>query len=439
MGMTRRGFLGGAIATGAAVGFPSIVPATALGKDGKAAPSDRVNIGLIACGNRSGAANAYIKHAKAQIVAVCDPIRERRLKKKAKCGNCADYNDFRDLLARDDVDAVHVSTADHWHVPISLAAARAGKDMYTEKPLGISIEQCLAARQIGRKHERIFQYGTQNRSMAQLRLGLQLALNGHIGEIKEVHVWCPPGASGGSASPILSVPEGYDYDMWLGPAPKTPFCKDRSVNQGPRNGIFHIYDYAIGFIAGWGAHPMDQTQWWADTLGLGIPVRYEGAGKIPTEGLFNTLTHWDMKCTYANGLVMRFMDRDTAREKNATIKQTGFGHGTLLVGDKGWVAVTRGGWKVHPEPLYKEAKDPGKVLLQVSGSHTDDFVDAVLGRTQPVSNLESAVRSDIICHLCDITVRTGRPITWDPKKETIVGDPEAAKRISRPMRKPWTL
>ena len=439
MSITRRGLLKGTVPAAAAAGLWTIVPAAALGKADKAAASERVGIGLISCGSRSGAANGYRGHPKAQITAVCDPISTRRLRRKKQCGNCADYNDFRDLLAKGDVDAVHVSTADHWHVPISLAAARAGKDMYTEKPLGISIEQCLAARQIGDKHKLIFQYGTQNRSMAQLRMGLQVALNGHIGKIRELYVWCPNGHSGGSPTPVIPVPEGYDYDMWLGPAPKAPFCHDRAVRQGASNGIFHIYDYAIGFIAGWGAHPMDQTQWWADTLGMGIPVRYEGTGTIPTKGLFNTLTHWDLTCTYANGLKMRFMDVTTARAKNEKIKQVRFGHGTLLVGDKGWVAVTRGGWKLFPDTLYKVAKDPGDVKLQVSASHTGDFVSAVLGRTQPVSNLKSAVLSDIICHLCDITIRTGRPVTWDPKKETIVGDAEAAKRMSRPMRKPWTL
>ena len=210
---------------------------------------------------------------------------------------------------------------------------------------------------------------------------------------------------------------------------------------GHRNGIFHIYDYAIGFIAGWGAHPMDQAQQWADNVGLKIPVEYEGTGTIPTEGLFNTLTHWDMTCTYPNGLKMRFLDNQTARKNNNVphIDQMRFGHGSLFVGDKGWVAVTRGGWKLFPESLYKKAKDAGKKKLLASTSHTRNFIDSVLARTQPVSNLHSAVISDMICHLCDISMRTGRKITWDPDKETIAGDAEAAKMMHRPMRGPWKL
>ncbi len=440
--ITRRRLLGNSARTvAAAVAFPTIVSASALGKDGKAPASDRVCVGTISCGGRSGAAGDYQRYGKSQIVAVCDPQTDRRMRHKKAYGNCADYNDFRELLANKDVDAVHIATQDHWHVPISIAAARAGKDMYTEKPLGISVEQCLAARQIVDKHKRMFQYGTQNRSMSQVRLGTELVLNGHIGKVKEVYVWAPQGQSGGSPTPVLPVPKGFDYDMWLGPAPKAPFCKSRALTGGPRNGIFHIYDYAIGFIAGWGAHPMDQAQQWADNAGLKIPVTYEGTGTIPTKGLFNTLTHWDMTCTFPNGLKMRFLDNQTARKNNNVphIDKMRFGHGSLWVGDKGWVAVTRGGWKVFPESLLKKAKDAGKKKLIVSGNHTRNFIDSCLSRTQPVSNLHSAVNSDMICHLCDISIRTGRKITWDPARETIVGDAEAAKRMHRAMRGPWTL
>ena len=169
-----------------------------------------------------------------------------------------------------------ISTPDHWHVPVSLAAAKAGKDMYTEKPLAISIEQDIAARAIVDKYNRVFQYGAQQRSLLHVRVGIELVLNGHIGDVEEIYVWAPNGESGGSATPVLPVPEGFNYDLWLGPAPMAPFCHDRCLEQSARNGIFHIYDYAIGFIAGWGAHPVDMLQWWADNAGLEtIPVHYE--------------------------------------------------------------------------------------------------------------------------------------------------------------------
>jgi len=310
--------------------------------------------------------------------------------------------------------------------------------MYTEKPLGISIEQDLAARQITRKHGRIFQYGTQNRSMAQVRMGLELVLNGHIGDLKEIFVWCPPSASGGSATPVLPVPEGFDYNLWQGPAPERPFSADRCLNRGHRNGIFHIYDYAIGFIAGWGAHPLDQLQWWADNAGMGIPVSYAGTGTIPTEGLFNVITNWDVECTYANGIKMRFMDHATMQKKGVN-PEGQFKHGSMFVGSEGYVNVSRGAWQVFPDEMRQHVKDVGGIKLEESRNHQHNFIDAICEKRQPIANLESAVQSDIISHLSDIAIRTGDTIRWDPKLETIVDNPVAAKMMSRPMRAPWSL
>lgn len=436
----RRDFLKASLAAGAAVGFPSIIPSSALGKDGAVAPSERVAIAAIGCGGRAKVTNVYEKYDKSEVVAVCDPVLERRTKKLKTHPNAKPYNDFRELLGMDSIDAFHIATGDHWHVPISLAAARAGKDVYCEKPLGVSVEQDLAAREIVEKHNRVFQYGTQNRSLAQLRMGLELVLNGKIGEVKEAYVWAPPGRSGGSATPVLPVPDGFDYDMWLGPAPEAPFCKDRCSGGSQVKGIYHIYDYAIGFIAGWGAHPVDQFQWWADETELGVPVEYKGTGTVPTEGLFNTVVNWDVECTYANGFKMRFLDNNT--RKTAGIPHSDeikFGHCALFIGETGWVAVTRAGWQTYPESLLKEAKTLEGTNLVISTDHQKNFVDCVLSREQPVSNLASAVQSDLICNLSNIYIRTGRTIKWDPEKETIVKDRKAAKMMKREMRKPWTL
>jgi Oxidoreductase family, C-terminal alpha/beta domain/Oxidoreductase family, NAD-binding Rossmann fold len=439
MGLTRRSFIKSTVAISALAGFPTIISSSVLGRNGNTPPSDRVNIGLIGCGNRSGVAIKYKDYSKSQVVAVCDPIRERRLMRKEQFDNCNDYNDFRDLLARKDIDAVHIATSDHWHVPISLAAARAGKDMYTEKPLGKSIAEDIVARNIVDKYDRVFQYGAQQRSMVQVRMGIELVLNGHIGDVKEIYVWAPHGESGGSATPVLPVPEGYDYDLWLGPAPEAPFSYDRCLHQSGRNAIFHIYDYAIGFMAGWGAHPMDMLQWWADNAGLKtIPTHYEGSGEIGIGGLFDTLTNWDVTCTYSNNLKMRFMDDQIANTVKPHPGVEG-SHGTLFVGTNGWVKVKRAGWKVSDEKLYRIGKDPGKIRLVESKDQVHNFVDSVISRKQPVDNLHSAVRSDIICHLSDICIREGKSINWDTEKETIIGDYTAARRMHRPMRAPWTL
>jgi len=439
MGLSRRSFIKQTGLLGAAIGFPTILPNSVLGRNGEIPPSEKVNVGLISCGNRSGFAVNYHTYEKSQIIAVCDPRKDRRLISKKQYGNCDDYNDFRDLLAREDIDAVHISTADHWHVPIALAAAKAGKDMYTEKPLGISIEQDIAARDIVDKYNRVFQYGAQQRSMVQVRMGIELVLNGHIGDVKEIYVWAPRGKSGSSATPVIPVPEGFDYDLWLGPAPDAPFSQDRCLAPAVRNGIFHTYDYAIGYIAGWGAHPMDMMQWWADNDGRAtIPVQFKGSGKVGIGGLFNTLTHWDVECKYADGLPMYFMDDHTINAKKPHPGAEG-SHGTLFVGSKGWVRVSRASWKVSDEKLYRKGKNPGEKRLEVSTNQVHNFVDSVISRKQPVDNLHSAIRSDIICHLSDICIREGRKITWDNEKETIINDPEAAKRMSRPMRAPWSL
>lgn len=433
--LSRRKFIQAAALAGVAAGFPTIIPSTALAQNGKVSPNGKVNVALIGCGNRSGYAENYWHYGKSTVVAVCDPIKSRRLARKRQFGNCADYSDFREVLARKDVDAVHIATPDHWHVPIALMAAWAGKDIYAEKPLGISIEHDKASRQIVDKYHRVFQYGAQQRSMQHVRMGLELALNGHIGEIKEAFIWAPAGQGGGNVVET-PVPEGIDYDLWLGPAPKTPFCHDRCLTP---SGSWFIYDYAIGFVAGWGAHPADMLQWWLDNSGLStMPVSCEAKGVIPTSGLYNAMTHWDSHFVYPSGLKLRFMDDATAnREKpHPGVEDS---HGTLLVGSEGWIRVSRDGWKFSNDALRLKAKDPGPKRLIQSRDQIHNFVDCVLSRATPVDNLHSAVRSDILCHLVDVSARTGRKLQWDNTHETIVGDKQAQAMMHRDLRKPWSL
>jgi hypothetical protein len=270
-------------------------------------------------------------------------------------------------------------------------------------------------------------------------MGIDLVLNGHIGDVKEVFVWAPGGRSGGKAE-TEPVPEGFDLNMWLGPAPEAPFSKARCMKG---TGIYYIYDYAIGFIAGWGAHPVDQLQWWADEINLGIPVEYKTTGTIPTQGLYNTATHWDMEAMYANGIKLLFMDNETAMAKKSApdINQlVKFGNCTQFVGEKGWVAVSRQGLACSSEELRRKAKDPGPVRLKPStGNHQEDFVNCVLSRKQPVARLESAIKSDIICHMGDIGIRTGETLKWDAEKETVIGSDAAKKMMHRDMRAPWSL
>lgn len=436
MKTTRQNFLKSSALLGAAAGFPAIVPSNVFGEH---APSNKVNIGVIACGGRSMSCWGYKNYAKSEIVAVCDPKKAARDERGEAWGIAEKdrYVDFRDLLAREDVDAVSISTPDHWHVPMAMAAAKAGKDMYVEKPLGISIEQSLAARRIKKEYGRVFQYGTQQRSMQHLRMGIEIVLNGHIGNVREVFVWAPGGGHGGNAAE-QPVPAGFDYDLWLGPAPKAPYSEDRCMKKA---GSWFIYDYAIGFIAGWGAHPVDQLQWWADAEGLGMPLEYTTTGKYNPQDLYNAAYSWNMEAVYANGIQVHFMDTSSAMADKripGIDKVKKFGNCTQFIGDKGWVAVSRSGFSASTEELRRKAKDPGpRKLEEVKVSHMGNFVDGVLSRRQPVSNLESAIKSDIICHLGDIGIRTGETLKWDAKNETIIGSDAAKAMMHREMRAPF--
>lgn len=408
------------------------------------APSERIAVGMIACGNRSRAAYSYTSMPEVEIVALAD-ANTAQIKKFKSHHSLAgkvfkETDDFRSIL--DDVDAVHISTGDHWHVPALLLAARADKHVYVEKPLGISIEECLACNEVIKERPGIqVQYGTQNRSIPYVRPILELVLNGHIGEVKDVYVWCPEGHSGGKEVP-KAAPDGFNMDMWLGPAPSVPYSDDRCKPwRGSRNGIFHIYDHAIGFVSGWGAHPMDQLQWWLDEIGLTIPEQVKANGTIPTTGLFNTVTHWDALLQYSNGMNVRFADRNTIKKhlpKHERLKPGG--HGTLFVGSTGWVACSRSGFQASSKALLHKHKNPGKKrLIHSKGGHPRNFIDSIRGNAKIVSSLSSAIRSDITCHLIDLAIRNGGSVKWDDKNKTIVENDGAIAGMRREIRKPWNI
>ncbi|MDX9975341.1 MAG: gfo/Idh/MocA family oxidoreductase, partial [FCB group bacterium] len=292
-----------------------------------------------------------------------------------------------------------------------------------------------------RQHNTVFQYGTQQRSNEKFRRACELVRNGYIGEVQRIDAWCADISSQypafsvpqfGSTEPA-PVPEGFEYDRWLGPAPEKPYTVDRCQPYG----AYHIYDYALGFIAGWGAHPLDIAQWGLDSDDTS-PVRYEGTGSIPTKGLFDTVDSWDMNCTYASGVKMRFMGFRVA-EPVVSAYRPWKDHGTTFFGSEGWISVDRSDLHAsNPNLLAIELK-PGDQRLRAPKSHATDFITCVKTHETPLSSLEAAIRSDTISHLCDISIRLGRPIEWNPEKERIVNDEEAAKRLERPLRKPWDL
>ncbi|MCA9448305.1 MAG: Gfo/Idh/MocA family oxidoreductase, partial [Candidatus Omnitrophica bacterium] len=409
-------------------------------------PSERITVAHIGVGGRgTSVQKEFMALDDVQSVAVCDPFQNRRDEAAARIDayyaekwgvgtykGVEPYNYFEEVLDRDDIDAVVVATPDHWHVPIAIRAARAGKDMYVEKPLGVSMEQDWALRDELAAHKNIFQYGTQQRSERNFRFACELVQNGRIGELERIDVWCPLGGSGGSTTPA-PVPENFDYDLWLGPAPYATYTVDRCMARG----AFWVYDYSLGFVAGWGVHPLDIAQWGMDADDSG-PVEVKGTGVIPTGGLFNTIMSWDYQIKYPSGVEIHFMSSDVAApmiEMYRPPKE----HGTTFFGSNGWVSVDRAGIYAEPTSLLDSEIGPDEIHLYESPEHRRNFIDCVKSRSQTICPIGSAVRVDTISHLCNISTRMGRPIKWDPENEKIVGDTEAEAMLSRPMRTPWTV
>ncbi len=421
---SRREFLKRVTTTGAVLAVPTIVPSSVLGAD---APSSHVTIGHIGVGGRGGGLLRSFTHLKnCRVVAACDVRRDRRRKhadwvnQQYKGKVCTPYSDLREMLARDDIDGVVIATPDHWHVLAAFMAVQSGKDVYVEKPLGISMKQNIALREACHRYGAIFQYGTQQRSSNHIRLACELVRNGRIGKVQSVEVHSPASGKGGSTKPI-PVPDGLDYDLWLGPAPKAPYTKDRCTNAG----AWFISDYALGFIAGWGAHPLDVAVWGMGDTWDAVPIEYEGTGVFPSEGLYDTATSWTVRGKYANGADFLF-------------KGPG-GNLTIFTGDKGRVEVSRGSLKTEPASLKDEAIGPDELHLYKSPHHYQNFVDCIRTRQPTVSPVDVAVYSDAISHLSDIGIRTGRKIRWDPEAETIPGDSQAERMLTRALRAPWQV
>ncbi len=472
MTTSRRAFLGAATA-------PLIVPASALGR-GATPPSDRVTVGIIGSGGRAVfETKQYPSFDNVEIVALCDAQESRRLSAKETLEKVyADqgrpsrgmrlYADFRELLAQKDIDGVYVATPDHWHVPILVAVMKAGKHCHCEKPLGVSIEQDFAALAAVRKYGKIFQYGAERRSTPDARKGIELVLNGRIGKVRKVWVVSPPSEVGGSPSPVIAPPKGFDYDMWLGPAPMKPFCADRCLEGSKgRQAIFFIYDYCLGFMANWAAHLLDQVQWWADHSGRkSPPVKYEGSGKLPTEGLFDTAYQWDVRCTYEDGLVLHFVDQETyAKYPEAPHPEMPWGrkgvtnvhNAAVFVGTEGWVIVSYEKVVTSPASLMDSVIGPNEIHLPdtalpsiprgmltghqrvATAGHHQNWIHGIKTGQAPIGDIEGAVRSDLVSQLSELVVRTGQSLTWDPVKRTIVGNETAKKMMSRPIRGGWKL
>ncbi len=427
---TRRGFIKKSLAAAAAVtGFPYIVPGSALGLNGHTAPSNRITTATIGLGGQGvGVMRVFLGQPEAQVIAVCDVNARRREEAKNLVNThygdtgCAAYGDFRELIARDDLDAVQIAAPDHWHVPMALAAARAGKDMYVEKPLGLSVAANRALRDAVQLHGNVFQFGTQHRSERNFRFGCELVRNGRIGRLHTIRVGSLPSIPSENLAPE-PVPDWLDYELWLGPAPWAPFNTKRIVNQY----WWHNYDYSLGFVAGYGVHYVDIAQWGNDSE-LSGPTEIEGAGVFPKDGMRDCAIAWDVLMTYANGVKLVYTDTSKTPE------------GIHFEGDEGVVHVAMGQTTSHPPALAETVLGLNSLRLYESNNHVQNFLECIRSRARTICPIEVAVCSDTLCHLSDIAMRTQRKLHWDPQAEHFVKDDNANHYLSaRSMREPWRL
>lgn len=445
---SRRRFLarlGGAVV--AAVGGPSVVPSSALGKGGAVAPSNRIVAGCIGVGNQGHAVmRNFLAQDDARVVAVCDvktrclDIAKNRIDHHYGDRGCATYKDFRRLLARDDIDAVLIATPDHWHVLMALAAARAGKDIYLEKPLGLSQAEDRTLHAAVHRYGTVFQFGTQQRSGSRFRLACELARNGRIGRLQTINVWCPGSRPGGSTE-VVPAPHYLDYRMWLGPAPFVPHTRHRCANSIVPGEPYKIWpfiaDYCWGWIAGWGIHALDIALWGAGPE-LGPPLEVEGIGTIPDHGACDTATTWRVAVTYGGGMMIDFRAHpapDEWRERYGRIRD----HGTVFEGTEGWVHVDRAGMNAHPKSLLNAGAEPGEIRLCRSPGHVRNFLDCVKSRARTVCPIDAAVEADTLCQLCAVAVQRERRLRWDAASKRFVDDETANRMLVRPMRSPWRL
>jgi predicted dehydrogenase len=447
---SRRGFLRAAThGVVAGIAFPVIVPASALGRGGRVAPSNRITLAVIGTGNQGfNDINSFLKDERVQIVAVCDVNREsagywqgddggrepaRRLvesyyaehKPSGTYRGCDARVDFREILGRKDIDAVEICTPDHWHAIPVLEACIARKDIYCQKPLSLTVVEGRAMSYAVGKYHVVFQTGSQQRSNRLFRRAAELVRNGRIGDLKTVLVGMPKDrtdyAKCGDRKKPEPVPAGFEYDRWLGPAPEAPYAPARChVN------FRWIYDYSGGQVTDWGGHHPDCAQWGMGTEMTG-PIEIRNAtGSFPPDPLWNTATEYSFEAVYDNGVSMIVSNKNKM--------------GVTFVGSKGTIYVDRGKLTADPKSILDSKIGPTEIRLYKSDDHFRNFIDCVISREPTAAPVEVAHRSITICHLGNIAMRLGHErLRWDPRTEQIIGDDEASKMLTRAYRDPWKL
>jgi predicted dehydrogenase len=455
--VSRRTFMktggSGVLASSVATGFPAIVPASVLGA---ASPGNRINIGAIGTGRISRAHDlpGLWKHDSARIMAVCD-LDSRRVQDAIRFVNAyytrktgkpydgvEGYGHYPELLANRDIDAVVISTPDHWHALIAIEAVQAGKDVYLQKPASLTIAEGRALSNAVHRSGRIFQIGSQQRSSPQFRYAAELVRNGRIGRLKTVYVGLP-GDPPGTDEAMMPVPKNLDYDTWLGSTPVVPYTENRVHPQNGygRPGWLRCEQFGAGMITGWGAHHLDSAHWAMDTEYTG-PIEVWGSAEFPKSGLWDVHGPFQTEALYANGVKM--------------IVSGDFPNGIKFEGTEGWIFVSRGNEAVtasDPVARLKDsqalaASDPtiitsvigrDEIHLYDSKDHHGNFLDCVRSRQQPIAPVEIAHRACSACLIHHMAMKLKRKLFWDPLNERFKNDDEANAMLSRPQRPPYLI
>ncbi|MGC8737949.1 MAG: Gfo/Idh/MocA family protein [Candidatus Hydrogenedens sp.] len=415
---------------------PMIIPSYVWGAEPSALPNERITVACIGVGGQGKYdMKAFLNLPEVQVVAVCD-VDDNHAQEAQKIVNdfyaekknipnykgCDVYHDFRDVIARKDVDAVMIATPDHWHPIISIMSAQSGKDIYCEKPLANSIPEGKAVVEAVRKYRRVFQTGSHERSRDNARYACELVRNGRIGKLHTIRVNMPvDNHTPIPPQPEMPIPPGFDYDFWLGPAPKEPYTEKRC-----HFWFRYILDYSGGEMTDRGAHIIDLGQ-----LGNGtddtFPISVEGKGFFPKEGLFNTAMSYEFRFEYANGVEL--------------LGKSIGPRGIKFEGDKGWIFIYihGGDLRANPPSLLQETIAPNEIHLGRSKGHHKNFIECVKSRKDPTAPVEVGYHTATMCHMANIAMRLGRKLNWDPEKEMFINDDEANRMMQPSMRAPWTL
>ena len=419
--LSRRSFL----AQGAGVAVAGVAPLVIPGRaSAEPAANDRVNIGYIGVGRR--ARQLMGLPPGMEIVAISD-VNRARLEELGPKLKCRTYEDYREMLACDDVDAVIIATPDHWHAKNSIDAVRAGKDVYVEKPMTLTVAEGRAMVEAARKHERIVQVGSQQRSMKECRLGCELVRNGRIGKVHTVHGSNFP-SPWECDLPEQPVPDGLNWDMWCGQTEPRGYHEELYLPRvrGQEAGWISFRPYSGGEMTGWGAHGLDIIQWALGYEESGPVEVWPELDKVPADDGVHKGPRCEVGFRYDNGVVVKLDGK-------------GSGGGGLFEGDDGEVWIARGECKTKPAEIVQEPFKPSDVRLYESDHHMRNWLECIRSRKRPVADVEIGHRTTTMCHLGNIARWAKRPLRWDPKEEQFVDDAEANGYLQRPMREPWTL